>query len=177
MQPSHNGSVENDRFNSPLQAQVFIDNPAGYAIKNLYNEKTLEYLRSVNVAVAYPFPYGFFLNTTSGDGDNLDCFVITDRNIRQGEIVTVEPIGVMEVTENDKTDHKVIAQLAGEDAIVNDELKDHLTRFIYDVFSDRPNKHMLVGNFLGRTEAIQLLLSAQDSVDATIPSDTHYNEV
>ena len=160
-----------------FQAQVFIDNPAGEAIKNLYNEKTLKYLRSVEVAAPYPFPYGFFLGTTSGDGDNLDCFVLTNRAIDRGETVTVEPIGVMEVVENGETDHKVIAQLAGEKAHVDDGAKDCLTAFIYDVFSDRPDKHMVVGNFLSQQEAIQLVIASKDSEAGTTHDNTRYNEV
>ncbi len=56
--------------------EVFIENEAGFDQKNLYNEKTWEYNKTVPVSRKYPFPYGFILNTTSGDGDNLDCFII-----------------------------------------------------------------------------------------------------
>ncbi len=161
----------------PFLAQVFIDNPAGRSTKNLYNEKTLEYLRSVEVAASYPFPYGFFLGTTSGDGDNLDCFIITNRDIDQGETVTVEPVGVMEVIENDETDHKVLAQLVGEHTDIDQSTKDRLTQFIYEVFSDRPDKHMTVGNFLGQQEAVRMVLAAQDSEDTVTPDNANYDNV
>ena len=60
--------------------KVFIENESGTDQKNVYNEKTLEYKKTVTVSRKYPFPYGFILDTTSGDGDNLDCFIITEKN-------------------------------------------------------------------------------------------------
>ena len=83
--------------------KVFIENEAGSDQKNLYNEKTLEYKKTVTVSRKYPYPYGFILDTTSGDGDNLDCFIITERKVKTGQIIECEPIGLMEqieLTEN-----------------------------------------------------------------------------
>ena len=53
--------------------KVFIQNEAGSDQKHLHDEKTLEYKHTVRVSRSYPFPYGFILDTTSEDGDNLDC--------------------------------------------------------------------------------------------------------
>ena len=69
--------------------QVFIENPAGTNIKHTFNEKTLEPIRTDTVAAKYPFPYGFILQTTSGDGDNVDCFVITERELTTGAVGSV----------------------------------------------------------------------------------------
>ncbi len=63
--------------------KVFIENEAGSDQKNVYNEKTLEYRETFTVSRKYPFPYGFILKTTSGDGDNLDCFVITEQKLKK----------------------------------------------------------------------------------------------
>ena len=67
--------------------KVFIENEAGSNQKNLYNEKTLEYRKTVGVSRKYPYPYGFILETTSGDGDNLDCFILTEKKLKTGSIV------------------------------------------------------------------------------------------
>ncbi len=79
--------------------KVFIENEAGSDQKNLYNEKTLEYRKTVTVSRKYPYPYGFILDTSSGDGDNLDCFIITDKALKSGQIIECEPIGLMEQLE------------------------------------------------------------------------------
>jgi len=56
--------------------KVFIENEAGTNLKNIFNEDTLDFRKTVQVSAEYPFPYGFILDTKSGDGDNLDCFMI-----------------------------------------------------------------------------------------------------
>jgi len=102
--------------------KVFIENEADSNQKNLYNEKTLEYKKTVTVSRKYPYPYGFVLNTTSGDGDNLDCFIITDKKLKSGQVVECEPIGLMEQIETawgqtggniEEEDHKMLAILPG----------------------------------------------------------------
>lgn len=60
--------------------KVFIENEAGSNQKNIYDEKTLEYKKTVTISRKYPYPYGFIIDTTSGDGDNLDVFIITEKS-------------------------------------------------------------------------------------------------
>ncbi len=96
--------------------RVFIENEAGSRRKNIYDERTLAHLRSVEVSAAYPFPYGFVLGTISGDGDAVDCFVLTETPLRSGTIVECEPVGLLEQIEDGEIDHKVLAVLPGTDA-------------------------------------------------------------
>ena len=76
--------------------KVFIENEAGSNQKNLYNEKILEYRKTVTVSRKYPYPYGFILDTTSGDDDNVDAFIITDKPLKSGQIIECKPVGLME---------------------------------------------------------------------------------
>ena len=86
--------------NIPIKfMKVFIENEAGSDQKNLYNEKTLKYKKTVTVSKKYPYPYGFIIDTTSGDGDNLDVFVVTNKKLNRGQIVECDPIGLMEQIE------------------------------------------------------------------------------
>lgn len=160
---------DNPKLEQSYKAKVFIDNPANQSTKSLYNEKSLGLIRTVKVSSEYPYPYGFFLNTTSGDGDNLDCFVITEENLLRAQIVEVEPIGIMEVIEDDEIDHKIIAQLVGESREVTDDIKEKLTAFIYSVFAHLPDKKMIVGEFLERGKAIALIESSKDDADSLTP--------
>lgn len=86
--------------------KVFIENEAGTKIKNIFDEKALVFRKSVTVSEKYPFPYGFILNTTSGDGDNLDCFVLTKKLLKSQEIIDVDVIGMFEEIEDGEEDNK-----------------------------------------------------------------------
>jgi inorganic pyrophosphatase len=64
--------------------QVFIENQAGSRRKNIYDERTLRHLRTVDVSASYPYPYGFVIGTVSGDADAVDCFVLTSEPLIAG---------------------------------------------------------------------------------------------
>jgi hypothetical protein len=67
--------------------RVFLENEAGSLTKNLHDERALTHTGGMQVSRPYPFPYGFLLDTTNEDGDNLDCFVLTRADLRRGSIV------------------------------------------------------------------------------------------
>ncbi len=92
---------------------VFIENPAGINIKNIYNEKTFEFIKSRPYSRATPFAYGFIIGTKSGDGDALDCFIITNQPLKSGQRVTCEPLASLEYFEDDELDHKILMRIKG----------------------------------------------------------------
>ena len=134
--------------------RVFVQNEAGSDQKHVHNEKTLEYKGTRRVSRPYPYPYGFILNTTSGDCDNLDCFVITEQELKSGDIVDCEPVGIMEVLHNGKKDHKVLAILNGEKAQIDSEVKQKLSDFVNHIFDYMKEEVIVVGKFLGQEGAI-----------------------
>lgn len=135
--------------------KVFIENEAGSDQKKIYDEKTLEYKKTYTVSRKYPFPYGFILDTTSGDGDNLDCFVITNKELKTGQIIECESIGIMEQFEDEdsKEDHNILAKLLGEEIVITDATKERLTEFVLHVFEHKVGKIVKVGKFLDKEEA------------------------
>ena len=133
--------------------KIFIENKAGTDKKNLYNEKTLEYKKTVTVSRKYPYPYGFVLGTTSGDGDNLDCFVITEKKLKTGDIVECEPVGIMEEIEDGEEDYNILARLVDEEAAVNKKVKEALIEFVSHILEHRVGKVVEVGRFFGKQEA------------------------
>lgn len=140
---------------------VFIENEAGSNKKNLFDEKTLEYKKTVVVSRPYPYPYGFILNTTAGDGDNLDCFVLTDRPIKSGVIVDVEPIGMFEMIDNGEEDHKILAHFLDEGVTIDEEVRARLREFIHHVFDHLPEKKVQMGDFFDGEAAMKLLKKSQ----------------
>ncbi len=95
--------------------RVFIENEAGSRRKHIY-DRNLAVVRTVEVSAAYPYPYGFVLGTTGGDGDAVDCFVLTETPLCSGSIVECQPIGLLEQVEDGGIDHKVLAVLPGAGA-------------------------------------------------------------
>lgn len=152
-----------------MKIKVFIENKAGSNQKNIYDEKTLQYKKTVTVSREYPYPYGFILNTTSGDGDNVDCFIITDKKLKIGEVVECEPIAIMEQIESysakpgdDEEDHNILALLEDESFEVDDSLKKKLSEFVSHAFDHLPNKRVKVGNFLDKERAVKYIEDCRD---------------
>lgn len=137
--------------------KVFIENEAGSNIKNIFNEETQEFRKSVQVSADYPFPYGFLLETKSGDGDNLDCFVLTKQLLKSREIVEVEPLGMFEEIEDGEEDHKILAVLSGETWEIDENLEQVFRDFSAKVFSHLPGKKKEIGRFLGKEDAFRLI--------------------
>jgi len=148
---------------SPIK--VFIENEAGSNQKNLHDEKTLEYKKTVTVSREYPYPYGFIPDTTSGDGDNLDCFILTDKKLKTGDIVECEPIGIMIQKEDGKEDNNILAVLKDEQAEVDEQVKSKLKEFVSHVFDHLEGKKIEVGDFLGKEDAMKTIQECADKVE------------
>ena len=128
--------------------KVFIQNEAGSRTKHSHHEKSLELLGTEQVSLPYPFPYGFVLGTTAEDGMNVDCFVLTSKRLRTGQVVDCDPIGLMEQFEDGKTDHNVLAVPSGEAGGVDAGTQQTLTEFVTHVFDHIPGKAIAAARFL-----------------------------
>ena len=140
---------------------VFIENEAGSATKRTYDEKTLEFLRCDQVSSPYPFAYGFILDTLSGDGDCLDCFVVSEKQFEEGTRIECVPVHLLEQIEDDEVDHKVLAVPLGTPLEVDGQAVDKIRSFIGSVFSHIPGKSMQLGQLLGASEAWKYVKSCQ----------------
>ena len=150
--------------------KIFIENEAGYPKKNIFNEKTFEYIETLDVARAYPYPYGFILNTTAADGDNIDAFILTDQILKKGQIVDCEPIGLMEQYEKswnqsniEEVDHNVLVVLKGEkNKSIDEAVKTKLTNFVTHVFDNIQKNKTRVGQFLDKPHAEEHIKKHED---------------
>ena len=142
--------------------QVFIENPAGTNVKHTFNEKTLEPIKTEIVAANYPFPYGFILNTTSGDGDNVDCFVITGRELKTGDIVDCKAAGLIVQIEDGEVDNKILGTICGEEIPVWEEHITMVREFAQQVFAHLPDKIIEVGDFMEKEVAEQYINGCLD---------------
>jgi inorganic pyrophosphatase len=150
--------------------KVFIENEAGSDQKNIFNEKTLEYKKTVTVSRKYPYTYGFILDTVSDDGDNLDCYVLTSQKLKSGQIIECQPIGLMEQLETTinsngseitNNDHNVLAVIGDEDIVITDEIKKNFSDFTLHVFDHLPHKKNRVGEFLDKNYTVEYIKKAK----------------
>lgn len=141
--------------------KVFIENEACSSIKNTYDEKKLELLHSAEVARPYPYPYGFAPDTLSGDGDCVDCLVITEKALRSRDLVACTPVHLLEQHEDGEVDHKILCVVAGDPDIVADSALTAIRAFITSVFSHIPGKRMELGLLHGAAEAVQYVREAR----------------
>ena len=109
---------------------------------------------SAEVARPYPFAYGFVLDTRSGDGDCVDCFVVTDQALHTGDVVDCVPVHLLEQVEDGEVDHKVLCVLAGVPPVVAESAVATIRAFVTAVFSHIPGKRMELGRLHGPAEAV-----------------------
>ncbi len=140
---------------------VFIENEAGSRLKNTFDERTLALLRSETVSAPYPFAYGFVPGTRAGDGDAVDCFVLTAKPLRPGERIDCEPVGLLEQIEDGETDHKILAVPAGTvPPCPAEAAAAEIRRFVTAVFAHVPGKRVSPGRLLGPADALDYLRRA-----------------
>ena len=137
--------------------KILIEVEAGSRDKKLYDELTLEYKETRQVSRPYPYPYGFILGTRGMDGDSVDCYLITNDNLKSGAVVECDPIGLLEQDEDGEVDHKVLAVLPGQIMEVDQKLYKELQDFIHAVFAEFPAVRVHVGCILSREAALDYI--------------------
>ena len=143
--------------------KVFVENETGSSVKHLHDEKSLKLQGTTHVSRPYPFPYGFVLNTTAEDGDNVDCFILTETALRTGQVVVCEPLALMEQMEDGQADHKVLAVLRDDEHPIERIPIAELTEFVTHVFEHIPGKVIAVGEFKDQNAALRYLSDCQDA--------------
>jgi inorganic pyrophosphatase len=143
--------------------RVFVENESGSKRKNVYDPVTLALVRTVEVSAAYPYPYGFIVGTIGGDGQAVDCFVLTPAALESGAIVECDAIGLLEQIEDGEIDHKVLAVLRGYHARVDDAVIAQLRIFITGVFAHVRGKRIQLGRLLDRSAAEAYVVNCRGS--------------
>jgi len=100
----------------PKIVYCFVEIPKGGSNKYEYNHKLGIFIldRVLYGAVFYPTEYGYIPSTLSEDGDPLDIMVLSSFPTFPGCLIKARPIGVLEMIDTGKKDHKIIAA-ASED--------------------------------------------------------------
>ncbi|MEM7340071.1 MAG: inorganic diphosphatase [Actinomycetota bacterium] len=150
---------------------VFVENPAGSTTKIHHDEERLVPTLTETVSAPFPYAYGFVIGVPSGDGDSLDCFVVSERPLASGERVECHPIGLLEQYQNGLDDHDVLAVPVDEvdriDAIDLDEVVATLRSFMAKVFEHDPGRILDVGELWSAQRATALIEASRSGGSAT----------
>ncbi|MFA6382336.1 MAG: inorganic diphosphatase [Candidatus Buchananbacteria bacterium] len=143
--------------------KVFIEQTTEPNKKNIFDKKTGVLLDTATSPLTYPYPYGYILDTKAADGENLDCYVITDKKLVTSSIVECEPIGMTEWFENGQADHKILARLTDEQREVDSTVICKIDDFAAQFMAIRQEKHYQSGGYYDQGKAEALIAASRDS--------------
>ena len=97
--------------NPPEQVNVFVEIPQNGTIKyELDKDSGVVFVdRFLYTAMRYPFNYGFIPNTLAEDKDPVDVLVVSSQPVQPGTVLPSQPIGMLEMEDEEGIDTKIIA--------------------------------------------------------------------
>lgn len=141
--------------------KVFIQNERNSREKKIFNEETLEYRGKIDLCCPLPYPYGFIPGTLGDDGDCVDFWVITREDLKTGTLVDCDPLGLLEIFENDEDDFKILGHPVGEQTELTDDIYKEIRDFTYQVFTQFPETTIRVGRLLSRQAALEFIQKSE----------------
>jgi inorganic pyrophosphatase len=96
---------------APDEVNAVIEIPRGQTNKYEYDKQLHVFRldRNLYSPVHYPGDYGFIPSTLSDDGDPLDVLVLVDAPSFTGCVMTVRPIGMLRMVDQEREDEKILA--------------------------------------------------------------------
>jgi len=96
---------------APKEVNAVIEIPRGNTNKYEYDKELNVFRldRNLYSPVHYPGDYGFIPSTLADDGDPLDVVVLVDAPSFTGCVMTVRPIGMLTMIDQQKQDEKILA--------------------------------------------------------------------
>lgn len=146
--------------------EAFVEIPKGSRNKYEYDERTgrLRLDRVLHSPLHYPTDYGFLLGTLAEDGDHLDALIFTHEPTFPGCVLTVRPIGVLDMVDEKGRDQKVAAVPVHDPRFADiHDLADlaghwlHEIRHFFEVYKTLEDKPTEILGWLGAAEARALV--------------------
>src|SRR3989344_3400042 len=159
--------------NFPDELNCFVEIPRGSHNKYEIDKESgiIKLDRSNYGAAPYPFEYGFLPQTLWEDGDALDVILLATYPIPPGILVSVRPVALMEMTDTDESDDKIIAVPVNdrrwEDVQDLEDLNKHTLRECQNFFETLKNltpKRAVktVHGLKGKKEAVEAIKKSID---------------
>lgn len=145
---------------------VVIEIPKGGKAKYELDKETgmLRLDRVLYTATHYPANYGFIPRTYADDGDPLDVLVLCQESIVPMTLVQCYPIGMVQMTDEDSADEKIIAVPFRDPSLSCyadiSQLPSHTFQEIkhfFSVYKSLENKNTAVNEVLGSIQAYKTI--------------------
>jgi len=155
-----------------MEVDVLIEISKGSNVKyELDKEKNrLRVDRFLYTAMFYPFNYGYVEETLADDGDPVDVLILSYESILPGSLITVKPIGVLEMEDEAGKDEKVIAVPKekidpywgkyNDISEIPEAYKNQIKHFFENYKTLEPGKWVKIKDWLGKEEAEKLIKKA-----------------
>ena len=152
-----------------MQIKVYIEIPEGSKVKYEVDAKTgmLMCDRILHTPMGFPFNYGYVIDSLGEDGDPTDIVLLTSEAITGGVGIKAKLIGMLEMTDEEGVDTKLIAvPLQKVDPLFgtwNDitDVPEHTKakiKHFFDHYKDlEPGKFVKTGAFLDAKAAAKVL--------------------
>jgi inorganic pyrophosphatase len=154
------GKKAPDEFNVIIEIPAHSD-PIKYEVDKDTGAMFVD--RFMATAMHYPTNYGYVPNTLAGDGDPVDVLVVTPIPLRTGIVITVRPIGMLNMTDESGVDAKIIAVPVRKLTPLYDKIKTYLdlpqllldqTAHFFEHYKDlEPGKWVKIESWVGPDEA------------------------
>ena len=150
---------------------ALIEIPLGSKNKYELDEKTGRIVldRVLYAAMIYPAEYGIIEKTLAPDGDPLDILVVCSAPTFPGCIVPARVLGYLEMTDNGKTDYKLISVVdcdpRYDDIHELSDLPSFVLKEIANFFANYKvlqNVPVEVGNYYGKDEAVRIIAACRE---------------
>lgn len=145
---------------------VVIEIEKGSNLKYEYDEKSESFFLDFTFTpdCVFPYAYGFVPHTLCGDGDALDAFVLSHRDLKQGDVVTVRPIGYVDQLDRGEEDMKIITVDCSDTTFDSlHEIEDagmslqDVMRNLYARIAKQKNKQIEIRGFYGSSAAQEVI--------------------
>jgi inorganic pyrophosphatase len=161
--------------NAPQLVNAVIEIPLEGINKYEYDKELHVFRLDRNLfsPVHYPGDYGFIPSTLGEDGDPLDVLVLVDTPSFPGCVLTVRPIGALEMTDQGQGDEKILC--VGEsnprynDVINYTDVYPHVLKEIthfFSIYKDLEGKSVDVKGWRDLDFAIATIEKARKAFDA-----------
>jgi len=156
---------------SPAVVRMIVEIPRNSSNKYEYDNHlgVFRLDRALYSPMHYPGDYGFIPGTLAEDGDPLDVLSLVDEPSFPGVLLSVRPVGVLEMMDQQQPDQKILAVVNRDPRFepirhIDDVIPHHLREIehFFNIYKELEGKRTEIRGWQGLTEAHQTIRAARE---------------